>query len=351
MAFHLKGVKKSTLTDEMRKILYINLQQWVQQTFDFSVSQSIISNTFKRSFEYLSKEIKNNNVKRHKLAKYPELEKKMYGDANFEFNFSISWLKRFKARHGIKYYRRFGLGPDITCLCGVSVRPTRPFDLAREAHTAILQPPQGCVLYTAMSSSTTRPCGIDSLHFRLSLNPVFCVFGILEGYEKGEINPEKINILDVIHFINVAWNIDVKATTIANCFQHYKIRSEEYMSLEQEIGDVEGIHKLKKVISDLHYRSAMDVEQILNYPSENESLMESPTYEEIIQGVMDVPADEEQDPDNSSVLSHVSPKVAFLAVDTLKNYLIQHKKNIPHLVYALLKVKDKIVFDLHAKKK
>ncbi|MBA0712563.1 hypothetical protein Golax_011656 [Gossypium laxum] len=56
------------------------------------------------------------------------------------------------------------------------------------------------------------------------------------------------------------------------------------MPLEQEIGDVKGIRKLKAVISDLHYRNAMDVEQILNYPSENESLIESPTDEEIIQG-------------------------------------------------------------------
>ncbi|MBA0664565.1 hypothetical protein Goklo_004538 [Gossypium klotzschianum] len=89
-----------------------------------------------------------------------------------------------------------------------------------------------------------------------------------------------------------------------------------------QIGDVEGIHKLKEVISNLHYKNAMDVEQILNYPSENESLMESPADEEIIQGVMDVPADDEQDPNDSSVLPHVSPKKAFLAVDTLKNYLI-----------------------------
>ncbi|MBA0850374.1 hypothetical protein Goshw_028815 [Gossypium schwendimanii] len=55
-------------------------------------------------------------------------------------------------------------------------------------------------------------------------------------------------------------NIDVEPTTIANCFQHCKIRTEEDMPLKQEIGDVEGIHKLKKVISDLHYRNAMDVE-------------------------------------------------------------------------------------------
>ncbi|MBA0810876.1 hypothetical protein Gohar_002829 [Gossypium harknessii] len=52
----------------------------------------------------------------------------------------------------------------------------------------------------------------------------------------------------------------------------------------------------------------MDVKQILNYPSEDESLMESPTDEEIIQGVMDVPADDEQDLDDSTVLSYVSSK-------------------------------------------
>ncbi|KAK8302949.1 hypothetical protein V6Z11_D04G119500, partial [Gossypium hirsutum] len=103
--------------------------------------------------------------------------------------------------------------------------------------------------------------------------------------------------------------------------RHCKIRSEKDVPLEQEIDDVEGIHKLKEVISDLHYRNVMDVEQILNYPSENESLMESPTDEEIIQGVMDVLADDEQDPNDSRVLPHVSPKEAFLAMDTLKNYL------------------------------
>ncbi|MBA0624829.1 hypothetical protein Godav_010116 [Gossypium davidsonii] len=63
------------------------------------------------------------------------------------------------------------------------------------------------------------------------------------------------------------------------------------------------------------------------------------------------PTHPKQDPDDSSVSSHVSPKKAFLVVDTLKNYLIQHKKNISDLVYALLKVKDEIVFDSHAKKK
>ncbi|MBA0778050.1 hypothetical protein Gotri_005978 [Gossypium trilobum] len=52
---------------------------------------------------------------------------------------------------------------------------------------------------------------------------------------KGEINPEKINLLDAIHFINAAWNMDVKPTTIANCFRHCKIRSEEDMPLNKKL--------------------------------------------------------------------------------------------------------------------
>ncbi|KAG4154380.1 hypothetical protein ERO13_D03G054475v2 [Gossypium hirsutum] len=123
------------------------------------------------------------------------------------------------------------------------------------------------------------------------------------------------------------------------------------MPLEQEIGGVQDIHKLKEVIFDLHYRNAMDVEHILNYPSENESLMESSTDDKIVQGIMDLPVDDEQDPDDSSVLPHVSPKDAFLPVDTLTNYLIQHEKNITDLVYTLLNVKNEIVFDSYAKKK
>ncbi|MFQ6628965.1 hypothetical protein Gotur_007416, partial [Gossypium turneri] len=102
---------------------------------------------------------------------------------------------------------------------------------------------------------------------------------------------------------------------------NFPAHPKEDMPLEQEIGDVEGIHKLKEVIFDLHYRNAMNVEQILNFPND------------------------------SSVLPHVSPKEAFLAVDIVKNYLIKHENNITDLVFALLKVKDEIVFDSHAKKK
>lgn len=89
MASHFKGVKKSVLTDEMRRALCkytgehassgkYDLQQWIQQNFQVSISQLTISNTLKKSAEYLSGEMKNSNVKRHKSAKYLELEKTLY---------------------------------------------------------------------------------------------------------------------------------------------------------------------------------------------------------------------------------------------------------------------------------
>ncbi|XP_055806878.1 CENP-B homolog protein 2-like [Solanum dulcamara] len=86
--------------------------------------------------------MKNNDAKRHKPVKYPDLEKvlcewflqmqekvnmsgeiiqektkdlflKMYGETNSEFSFSSSWLERFKSRYGIKSYRRFGENSSV----------------------------------------------------------------------------------------------------------------------------------------------------------------------------------------------------------------------------------------------
>lgn len=37
----------------------------------------------------------------------------MYGETNPEFYFLSGWIDRFKARHGIKYYGRFGESGSI----------------------------------------------------------------------------------------------------------------------------------------------------------------------------------------------------------------------------------------------
>ena len=49
------------------------------------------------------------NITREMIqTKAKELLQKMYGNSNPEFNLSSGWLKRFKVRHGIKSYQRFG---------------------------------------------------------------------------------------------------------------------------------------------------------------------------------------------------------------------------------------------------
>lgn len=148
MASHLKGVKKTTMTDEIRRALCKHnkdnpsltqkqLQEWVHSNYGLQVSQATISNTVKRSLEYLSLAPERGDVKRHKPAKFPDLEKSLYewilqyqehvnmtGELIIEkakkfmkdmypvdtpdFTFSIGWLGKFKARYGIKNFRRFG---------------------------------------------------------------------------------------------------------------------------------------------------------------------------------------------------------------------------------------------------
>ena len=74
MSSYLKSVKKSTMTDEMRRSLcehhkknpsstQKDLQQWVKTMFDLQVSQATISNTIKRLSEYLSTAIEKGDAK------------------------------------------------------------------------------------------------------------------------------------------------------------------------------------------------------------------------------------------------------------------------------------------------
>ena len=101
------------------------------------VSQGTISNTLKRSSEFLSVDLQKGDVNLHKSVKFPDLEKalyewiaqyqelvnmtveliqekvkefmtKMYPTDTPKFNFSLGWLEKFKLQHGIKTFRRFG---------------------------------------------------------------------------------------------------------------------------------------------------------------------------------------------------------------------------------------------------
>ncbi|KAK9214619.1 hypothetical protein WN944_006612 [Citrus x changshan-huyou] len=107
--------------------------------------------------------------------------------------------------------------------------------------------------------------------------------------------------------------------------------SDKGVATEQQVGEDEDIHGLHEAISGLRYRNAMDIEYFLNYPCENDAVMESSIDEEIIQGVIVMESsideeiiqgvigtstDDDHDPDDSYSLPNVSTKEAFQAIYT-----------------------------------
>ena len=94
---------------------------------------------------------------------------------------------------------------------------------------------------------------------------------------------------------------------------------------------------LHEAISGLRYRNAMDIEHLLNYSCENDAVMESPTDEEIIQGIMNTSADNDHDPYDSYSLPNISVKEVFQAAVTSNTYFIQQEKNTSHIMHSLQK--------------
>ncbi|MBA0862956.1 hypothetical protein Goshw_014835, partial [Gossypium schwendimanii] len=177
----------------------------------------------------------------------------MYGDTNFEFNFSIVWLERFKERDEIKSYRRFGESGSVVMENIKDVLRQIRVKLENFGWKDIYNMDETCVFYRLQ---------VD--HSRVTKQ--------LEGQKKDK---KRLTIVVCCNGDDFVRWFDARTTgrkvllIVDNCLAHPKI---------------------------------------LNYPSENESLMESPTDEEIIQGVLDVAVDDKQDPNDSSVLPYVSPK-------------------------------------------
>nr|KAJ0196330.1 hypothetical protein LSAT_V11C700354390 [Lactuca sativa] len=114
-----------------------DLVKWVDKIFYLKVSQGTISNTLKRSPKFLSTNFdKDGSSKRHKAAKYLKLFmekvvykwflqhqehavetlKLLYPQDSSEHNLSQGWLEKFKLRHGIKLYCRFGESARLPCI-------------------------------------------------------------------------------------------------------------------------------------------------------------------------------------------------------------------------------------------
>ncbi|XP_047335566.1 uncharacterized protein LOC124939099 [Impatiens glandulifera] len=164
---------------------------------------------------------------------------------------------------------------------------------------------------------------------------------ILEGFEDEEINPEKINVLDAIIAIS-SWMNNVKNITIENFFQHCKLRSVE--NVVSQLLE-EGIRELRSTIKELHYRNAMNVDQLLDYPDENNTT-EILTDKEIIDDLRENNQDEDNE-DDSHVLEPISRKEAIRVAMQLSDFLLQYDISTPQFHKALQKVRDEIQMDIN----
>ncbi|CAK8534729.1 unnamed protein product [Lathyrus sativus] len=121
-------------------------------------------------------------------------------------------------------------------------------------------------------TSKIQPCDVGIIRaFKMNYRRRF-YRKILKGYEVGKSDPGKINILDAINLEILAWTIDFRKETIANCFRHCKIRStsDVVRNLDESTFDEEA-QDLETMIKQSGYHSKMDIDNLMNYPGESEA--------------------------------------------------------------------------------
>ncbi|XP_074349950.1 CENP-B homolog protein 2-like [Apium graveolens] len=201
-------------------------------------------------------------------------------------------------------------------------------------------------------TSKIQPCDAGiirafKMHYRRRLYR-----GLLEGYELGQSDPGKINVLDAINYAVATWTTNVKQESIARYFQHCKIRSIDEVSsnLNEHTTPEEYIHELEVMIKDLGYRNKMDVNNFLDYPGENESCSEVQSIEQIANTILENSVEDDLE-DDTTPLKPVTRKEALKASKMLNNFLMQHESTTPELLDAIRKIRDELHVDLNYMKK
>ncbi|CAK8540331.1 unnamed protein product [Lathyrus sativus] len=174
---------------------------------------------------------------------------------------------------------------------------------------------------------------------------------ILEGYEVGQSDPEKINVLDAINLTILAWMIDVRKETITNYFRHCKIRSASDVARNLDESTIdEETQDLETMINQCGYRNKMDIDNLMNYPGENEACLKVQSLEDIVGTIIENNAEGDREDDTVS-LEPVTRKEALMASNTLHNFMIQYKNTTLKLLDAIRKVRDGLQIDLNFKGK
>jgi hypothetical protein len=125
-------------------------------------------------------------------------------------------------------------------------------------------------------TSAVQPCDVGIIrtfkaYYRKRFNNLF-----LDGYENNIDNPKKISILDAFRLTVPTWVEDVSPTTIANYFRHCKIRTNDIIHTQGEVGPPTTlIQELQHQVAQLPYGNPMDIRNLLNYLEENNYMVAS----------------------------------------------------------------------------
>ena len=144
---------------------------------------------------------------------------------------------------------------------------------------------------------------------------------------------------------------NVQQETKANYFRHCKIRSGDAISENLNEPTCENVmHELQVMINDFSYRNKMNVNNLLDYPSENDTCSEVQSLEVIVDTIGKDNVDDEVE-DDTIPLEPVTRKEALIAFRTLQYFMVQFETTTPELLNAIRKVRDELQLDLNFNKK
>ncbi|KAI9178030.1 hypothetical protein LWI28_021870 [Acer negundo] len=222
------------------------LAQWLLDKYKLKVSQGTISNTLRHSEELLSTHHIGGSSKRHKSVSYPLMEAALIEWANTyqttSFEFSNGWLNRFKSRHGIKSFRRFG---------EIGTVDTRAVEEAIPNLFGILDQYEWKDIYNMDETG---------LFYRLQADNSLATKQ-LEGRKQ---NKERITVVICTN----GDGSDKIPLLIIGKYLNPRFQGE----IEGDIEDSGAMSELEQQIQSFHYSNPMDVNHLLNHPAEEEVL-------------------------------------------------------------------------------
>ncbi|KAG4989542.1 hypothetical protein JHK82_031866 [Glycine max] len=104
------------------------------------------------------------------------------------------------------------------------------------------------------------------------------------------------------------------------------------------------------MINQCGYRNKMDIDNLMNYPGENEACSKVQSLENIVGTIIENNADDDGEDDMMS-LEPVTRKETLMISNTLHNFIIQYKNITLELLDAINKIRDEFQIDLNFKGK